>query len=467
VLDNIKELGQIFTPDNIVKLILDEVGYIDNIHNKKIMEPSCGNGNFLIEIINRFITDAQNNNLSKSEIINLLLENVWAIEIDENLRKEAVNRINNYVKEVLGIKFDFSNNIKLGNTLILYKDFISTFDYIVGNPPYVRIQNLSKKDKNIIKQNFNFSTGNTDLYIIFFEIAFNMIKSDGKIGFITPNSYFKNSSNSKLRKFLLNERVIKKIIDFGHKKIFGNISTYTSIIILNFGNKSDYFEYECNGEKKCVYYDNLQSDMFVFENDFNINNSEKKLGDYFIIQNGLATLRDKIFIKNSIDEFGEIENDVLKPIIKASKMENKVLLLPYKIIDNKIIKFVNDDEFKDCYPKAYSYLLKQKEELKKRNLEKNTKWFEFGRSQGLKYILNEKIVISPILFDKIKYKFADDKTFVYSGLFAIKKHNQISFDMLEEVLNSKRFIDFAKKYGKIMSGGYINISSKILKEYRW
>ena len=72
----------------------------------------------------------------------------------------------------------------------------------MGNPPYIRIHNLDDETRNFIKNNFKFTDGSFDIYSVFFEMGFEMIKNTGKIGYITSNSFLLNSSYKKFREFL-------------------------------------------------------------------------------------------------------------------------------------------------------------------------------------------------------------------------------------------------------------------------
>ena len=440
----------------------------DKFHEKKILEPSCGTGNFIIKIIDRFINSCYKHKLSKKEIISKLETNIIAFEIDNKLRNFAINRINNYLNDKYNIKYNFENNILLGDSLYLYKKFSEYFDYIIGNPPYVKIQNLEQNTKEYIQKTFKFSKGNTDLYLTFFEISLKMLNEYGKLGFITPNSYFKNSSNKDFRKYIIKEKLLSKLVNFKHYKVFDNFSTYTAITILDKNHKNNYFEYyEYNGQKivfiNKFYYKNIKNE-FVFNNNIYINKNNYKLSDYYEFYNGFATLADKIFIKNKNDKIlNNLEKEALYPILKASKMKENIIIFPYKIINNTINKF-KEEELKKNYPNVYNYFLENKNKLLNRDLRNGTQWFEFGRSQALKQCLKEKIAIAPIIYDKIKYKKLDNKTFVYSGIFAVKKKKDINWNFLIDTLEDKNFFNYLKENGKTMANNYFSISTKLFKK---
>lgn len=78
-----KEKCQIFTPDDIVKSMLDYLGYSDHLYGKTILESSCGNGQFLKEIVIRYIKDCESRGLSRTKIKNGLgrdiLELNWSL----------------------------------------------------------------------------------------------------------------------------------------------------------------------------------------------------------------------------------------------------------------------------------------------------------------------------------------------------------------------------------------------------
>ena len=210
-----KELGQIFTPDSIASFILDEIGYNEDcILTKKIIEPSFGDGAFLKIITERLINVALKNHYKKSQIAALIRDNIYGFEIDTNVYSTAIKNLK-LLLEKYSVPYSINTFINHKNTdaLIEYKNYLHFFDFVVGNPPYVRIKNLPNNEKMLLKS-FRFTTGTTDLYIAFFELAFSIISENGKIGYITPNSFLYNSSQSSFRSFLFNSKFVEKIYNF-------------------------------------------------------------------------------------------------------------------------------------------------------------------------------------------------------------------------------------------------------------
>ena len=125
-----------------------------------------------------------------------------------------------------------------------------SFDFVVGNPPYVRIQNLGESRRLALQNNWQLcSGGSTDIYIAFFELGVKMLKEKGKLGFITPNTWLKTQAAGELRRFFRREKIVKTLIDFEHWQLFENVTTYSLITILQKGARHDSFSL-IKGDKK-------------------------------------------------------------------------------------------------------------------------------------------------------------------------------------------------------------------------
>jgi adenine-specific DNA-methyltransferase len=138
-------MGQVFTPHYIVSEMLDKIGfYNDNVLKKNILEPSFGDGQFLVEIVKRIIQEGNKNNLTDSEITDIIVNNVFGFEFDKDLYEIGIKRI----KELLSnnkIKYngDFPN-LHNGDTIKLYSLYENKLDFVIGNPPLSIKQELCK-----------------------------------------------------------------------------------------------------------------------------------------------------------------------------------------------------------------------------------------------------------------------------------------------------------------------------------
>jgi len=229
IYDKKKLYGQVYTPSFIVTKILDEVGFTStDVLGKNVLDPACGDGRFLIEIVKRIVSMCPQDDLEK----NLSCVHGW--DIDQTAVEKCIENLTNIVKP-LGIHVDW--NITVRNALyelpqlnLLGTSDSEHFDFIVGNPPYIRVQNLKEDERRFMQKYYEFcKTGSTDVYIAFFELAYRLLSSDGVAGFITPNTFFYTETARHLREFFANGGYIKKIFNYGEIQLFDNATTYSAI----------------------------------------------------------------------------------------------------------------------------------------------------------------------------------------------------------------------------------------------
>ncbi|MEZ4908238.1 MAG: Eco57I restriction-modification methylase domain-containing protein [Saprospiraceae bacterium] len=103
------------------------------------------------------------------------------------------------------------------------------FEIIVGNPPYVKFQDLSDENRLYLINNWeSIENGTFNLYFAFFELGHKLLTRNGKLGYITPNNYFTSLAGVSLRQYFLQNKCVTRIVDFRHKKVF-DAQTYTAI----------------------------------------------------------------------------------------------------------------------------------------------------------------------------------------------------------------------------------------------
>ncbi|GAB3026589.1 class I SAM-dependent DNA methyltransferase [Spirosoma pulveris] len=107
-------------------------------------------------------------------------------------------------------------------------DFVG-FDAIIGNPPYIRQEELGEKAKAHFKSTFKTYSGTADLYVFFVEQGFNILRPNGQFVYIMPNKWMRAGYGLGLRKFFKKERLIE-IDDFGDLQVFDDATTYPCVI---------------------------------------------------------------------------------------------------------------------------------------------------------------------------------------------------------------------------------------------
>ena len=142
------------------------------------------------------------------------------------------------------------------------------------------------------------------------------------------------------------------------------------------------------------------------------------------------------------------------------------IIFPYSYINNKLIRY-EENEFRDNFPGAFTYLNDNKSKLINRKSDKSAKWFEYGRSQALQNIYNEKLLISTIVSEKIRvYKLSKD-CIPYAGVSIIlkEKNNKFLLKKAKEILESKDFFEYILSIGIPINGNSVRITSKDIENY--
>ena len=106
------------------------------------------------------------------------------------------------------------------------------YDYVVGNPPYVRVQNLPDNQKAMMEQLYEATTGNYDIYCPFYERSLDWLTDRGKLGFITPNQFMMTDYGQGLRRILLRDSRVEEVYDFRDSGVFEDATNYPAIVIL-------------------------------------------------------------------------------------------------------------------------------------------------------------------------------------------------------------------------------------------
>lgn len=195
-----KSKGRVYTPDYIVNNILDMAHYVDeNIIEKHVIDNSCGDGAFLCTIVSRYCDIALKKGMSPDCLKTHLEQYIHGIEIEPAEHKKCLENVSKIAAEY-GITTDISWDIICANTLTEDK-YNGKMDFVLGNPPYVRVHNLDESFD--IAKKFSFAQdGMTDLYIVFYEIGLKMLNNNGILGYITPSSFFNSLAGNYIRKMM-------------------------------------------------------------------------------------------------------------------------------------------------------------------------------------------------------------------------------------------------------------------------
>jgi len=116
------------------------------------------------------------------------------------------------------------------------------FDIVIGNPPYVRVDDITKPLKPLYKSFFNTSIGKYDLYYLFFECGMNCLAQKGVLAYITPNKFCAASSGVALRNLIFNRFESGEILSTSRLKVFEEVSNYPVVSIFRTMSDKNIFE---------------------------------------------------------------------------------------------------------------------------------------------------------------------------------------------------------------------------------
>lgn len=249
-----KLLGEIYTPKRIVNYILDLIKFKPGvlIHNKRIIDLSCGSGSFLIQAVNRLKSyyktglgdlEEKNNQITKvKSIIKTIAENIYGIDINPIACILCQININMALIDLYQYIWDFDKTynppvFKIYNlnsfNLNSLNDYIdnNSFDYVIGNPPYLFIRSISSRNKELIKSNdFETNSGQYDSYQLFIELGIRYLRNNGLLGYIIPDSILALSNRAIIRRYIYENTKLKAISIVGEQ--FENSVVSNIILIL-------------------------------------------------------------------------------------------------------------------------------------------------------------------------------------------------------------------------------------------
>lgn len=367
--------GDVFTHPIVVKYMLDMVGYNPDkdLSTLSVMEPSCGDGEFLVEIVHRLQLSSERFGFDLNEAYHSCIH---ASDIDATKIKKCLNRLNTLFPSIIHPE----ENIKTEDYLLNDQPMV---DIVVGNPPYIRYEQIPEDKLPIYKKRFPTFYYRADMYVLFYEKSLRQLKPHGRHCFICSNRWMRNQYGRVLRKMVAQSFRIERIINMEGADAFQeDVLAYPAVTLFSNDNQCNSFFYAEISSVSQLH--NVETVVRPCPNDEDWSRMFAKNSSYdlfplieeqgFKIGIGVATGADKIFI--SPDLRGKIEDSLLLPAIhgqdlRANQMNwnGRLLFNPY----DKNGGLIN----LDSYPLCKAYLESHREALSNRAKAKNnpSKWY--------------------------------------------------------------------------------------------
>lgn len=331
--------NSLLTVENILSVI--EVD--SNIFNKRILEPSCGQGIFVLKLISNVYQSFPDEKL----IADFISKNIFFVDVQKEMIEKTQSNIKSLYKYLFGfdytgsfnsITWDFTDKAPVKTTLFdehcttPFAPLYNTFDYIIGNPPYVTLYGRRDKKENETQRiNYlkNYSqfpdsvkNGKLNLVMLFIEHSLDFLKSNGKLSFIIDVSFFETAYEFT-RKYLLDNTTIDElqvnIKDF-------NVASGQVIIKLS---KSK----SIKNDVKIIDH-KTQNSYFVLQSSWYNKNDEYKFR-----YNGCSISKqilDKVEIKKDYTLLQLYPNKNLRTCVMLLDMEDKFTFIDKENLDENL-----------------------------------------------------------------------------------------------------------------------------------
>ena len=344
--------------------------YREAVRNIKIIDPACGSGAFLITAFefllnyNKYLDDKIFDLVGTTDLFSdrtkeILQNNIFGVDL--NKESVEITKLSLWLKTADKNKTlaSLENNIKCGNSLIDEPEIVGDlafnwekefpeifanggFDIVVGNPPYG--VNFDDKTKKYLLE-FDKLVPDYEIYIYFISLYRKILKNNGYLSYIFPNTFLSTLFGKKYRENLFNTITVKEIIDLSNDNTFVDASVRT--IIFSFKNILENSDIKFLKTRDKTFYsfkDYLKNE--VMENIENIaslffqNKKEKeiiskiknnqKLADFFEVSQGLIPYdkyrgHDEYTIKNRIWHSNVKKDETYKKELKGEDVKQYLL----------------------------------------------------------------------------------------------------------------------------------------------
>jgi hypothetical protein len=232
--DEPAERGEVFTRRWIVELILDLVGYTADrdLANLVAVEPACGHGAFLVPMVERLLRSCSKHGHSISDAepairaFDLLGANA------ETARQSVVATLQAAGVTAARAHVLASAWVRKGDFL-LYQHEVAA-DFVVGNPPYIRLENLPPQRNAVYRDSFATMRGRSDIFVGFIECGLRQLRAGGVLGFIVADRWMRNQYGAGLRSLVRDSYSVDAVVQLHDVDAFEDrVAAYPAITVIS------------------------------------------------------------------------------------------------------------------------------------------------------------------------------------------------------------------------------------------
>lgn len=498
-----KKYGAVFTPSSITSFMAQEaVNRLGALRisaaTAHVVDPAVGCGALLVAAMQQIVKKT-------GEQAHTVAERLFGSDIsDDSVRRARLLLTLTALHLGDTTEPDLTRNIVVADALASDWQAVfgrSTFELVLGNPPYVRYQHLDDNHREVMAATWeSCGKGNFNLYFPFFEVARTLADPSGSvIAYITPNNFTTSLSGGLLRKWMIEQTYLDDVVDFGHHRVFEAL-TYTAITFAHRGTKAARtgFGYAAvaglpglaklpkswaRTETARIEWAALSASPWRLVGKANavavktIAATAPRLDSVADIRFGVATCRDKLYLLDgTVDNDGNyvkthnkvvyrIEPGVTRPCARVSSLADQAslaadktaIIYPYSVQDGRAT-VLGEEKLMTDFPGAYAYLVAIRPDLDARDKGKKTyaAWYAYARTQGL--VPSGDKLLTP-LYAAAPRMLRDGRTdslFINGCSIAVRPGSPewVTLDLLRLVLTSGVCRFFVENTSVAIDGGF-------------
>lgn len=486
--------GVVLTKPHVVELILDLAGYTADrdLATMSLLEPACGHGAFLVAAAERLVQSARRHGRDPRQLDGALLS--------YDVSQDHVDRSRSAVAGALArLGLPQADAERLSSTWISQGDFLLTsqprrFDAIVGNPPYVRIEQLSPELQKEYRRRYASLYDRADLYVAFIERCLDLIAPAGVLSFICADRWTLNRYGAPLRRMLATWFRLRCYIDLHNTSPFESaVIAYPSIFAVSPGKTgsvpvatlSTASPEECRAAvaalsgapEPCPGLTVSVYDSWFDGDDPWVLSSPEHLGALRALEArfapieavggtrvgiGVATGNDRVYI---VTEEVDIERDRLVPLVMRDDLENGLVRDARRFVINT---FRDDGKVVDLndYPRLSRYLHDHAPEIRKRHIARRnpSSWFRTIDRVYPDLVGKEKLLV-PDIAGSNEVVHEEGRFHPHHNLYFVTSA-EWNLEALGGLLSSRVALFFVWSYAVKMRGGYLRFQAQYLRRIR-
>lgn len=482
--------GVVMTRPHVVELILDLAGYTPDrpLHKLPLLEPSCGHGAFVAAAVDRLLVSARHHGIEPETLVRAIV----AIEVDSGMLAIARENVGCVLSrrqvEPETAEMLLDSWFRQGDFLL--QPLEPRFAFAVGNPPYVRIEQIHRDLQREYRAKYPTLYDRADLYVGFIERSLRLLAKEGCLSFICADRWTNNKYGKVLRKLVTTEFCTDAYIRIeGGSPFEEEVTAYPSIFLMRNGKQRETRVFTVPGDDEKAAGDlmaefdgpafdmklgSAYGDWFKGEDPWTLTGAAhiatlRQLEERFSVLEsgstrvsiGIATGADKIFV---VPSDLDVEASRLVPVVMRRDIKKGAIEDARRSVintfddDGKLIRLEN-------FPKLAAYFMKHEEQIRKRHVaNKSPSWFRTIDKLHQDLQGRPKLLI-PDIAGATEVALDEGRFYPHHNLYFVASDDW-DMEVLGGLLSSRVALFFIWSYATKMRGGYLRFQAQYLRRIR-